>query len=232
MLGAAGFGEVGLGDLVVGGVEADAEAFGFSDLYDLTVKSHGWAQVIHTTANHLLWDPYLDKWISASKLSKNEHLKTSDGATVTVIGGTTPKVHDGWMCDLTVPGNNDHDFYVIPSGGYDVTGDVPVLVHSSPPGACSLTSAPDAPVINSKTVFTAKDGSFRIDLENQNPGEPGAGIHIQFMGRGADPAKYYYNSANGSWMTENGDALSSRIANQIPQSAINKAYQYLGLQVP
>jgi hypothetical protein len=23
-----------------------------------------------------------------------------------------PAVHDGWMWDLTVPGNNDHDFYV------------------------------------------------------------------------------------------------------------------------
>jgi hypothetical protein len=30
VLGAAGFGEVGLSDLVVGGVEADAESFGFS----------------------------------------------------------------------------------------------------------------------------------------------------------------------------------------------------------
>ena len=35
-----------------------------------------------------------------------------DGATVTVVGGTTPKLHDGWMWDLTVPGNNDHDFYI------------------------------------------------------------------------------------------------------------------------
>jgi hypothetical protein len=31
----------------------------------------------------------------------------------TADGGTTPKDHDGWMWDLTVPGNNDHDFYVI-----------------------------------------------------------------------------------------------------------------------
>jgi hypothetical protein len=29
-----------------------------------------------------------------------------------VVGGTTPKQHDGWMWDLTVPGNGDHDFYV------------------------------------------------------------------------------------------------------------------------
>jgi hypothetical protein len=34
---------------------------------------------------------------------------------VAVVGGAAPKVHDGWMWDLTVPGNNDHDFYVVPA---------------------------------------------------------------------------------------------------------------------
>jgi Novel toxin 17 len=29
-----------------------------------------------------------------------------------VVGGSVPPVRDGWMWDLTVPGNNDHDFYV------------------------------------------------------------------------------------------------------------------------
>ena len=38
-------------------------------------------------------------------------------------GGTTPKVHDGWMWDLTVPGNNDHDFYI-------KTAVTAVLVHN------------------------------------------------------------------------------------------------------
>jgi hypothetical protein len=38
-------------------------------------------------------------------------------------GGATPKVHEGWMWDLTVPGNNDHDFYV-------TAGIVTVLVHN------------------------------------------------------------------------------------------------------
>jgi len=42
---------------------------------------------------------------------------------VTVVAGTTPKQHDGWMWDLTVPGNNDHDFYVI-------AGTSGVLVHN------------------------------------------------------------------------------------------------------
>jgi Colicin E5 ribonuclease domain len=55
---------------------------------------------------------YLHHWVAANKISKDEHLKTPGGATVTVVGGTTPKQHDGLMWDLTVPGNNDHDFYV------------------------------------------------------------------------------------------------------------------------
>jgi len=42
---------------------------------------------------------------------------------VTVVGGTTPAEHDGWMWDLTVPGNNDHDFYV-------QAGSASVLVHN------------------------------------------------------------------------------------------------------
>jgi hypothetical protein len=84
-----------------------------TDLYNLTVKTAGGTEVIHTTSNHLFWDPYLDKWVSANKLSEGEHLKTPDGTLAVADGGTTPKVHDGWMWDLTVPGNNDHDFYVV-----------------------------------------------------------------------------------------------------------------------
>ena len=113
-----------------------------------------------------------------------------------------------------------------------VAGDTPVLVHNTPPGTCSITSAPSAPVINSKTVYTVRDGSFRVDIENQNPGEPGAGIHLQFMGRGADPAKYYYDPVGGDWVTEDGSALSSKIARQVPQSVINKAFKYFGLDSP
>jgi hypothetical protein len=40
------------------------------------------------------------------------HLKTPDGQSAVVVGGSVPAVRDGWMWDLTVPGNNDHDFYV------------------------------------------------------------------------------------------------------------------------
>ena len=84
---------------------------------------------------------YLHYWVSANKFSKNEHLLTADSTVATADGGTTPKVHDGWMWDLTVPGNNDHDFYVIAgNAGQSKNGDrayyglaevAAVLVHNS-----------------------------------------------------------------------------------------------------
>ncbi|WP_329138324.1 hypothetical protein OG552_30370 [Streptomyces sp. NBC_01476] len=87
-------------------------------------------------------------------------------------------------------------------------------------------------MINSKTVYTANDRSFRVDIENQNRGKPGAGIHLQFMGRGADPAKYYFDPASGKWQTESGDFLPSRVAKKVPQSAIDKAYKFFGMDAP
>ena len=56
--------------------------------------------------------PYLDKFIPANHLKSGTHLRTPNGQSAVVVGGSVPVVHDGWMWDLTVPGNNDHDFYV------------------------------------------------------------------------------------------------------------------------
>jgi hypothetical protein len=53
------------------------------------------------------------------------HLKTPDDQAAVVVGGSVPAAHDGWMWDLTVPGNNDHDFYVVVQAG-----DAAVLVHN------------------------------------------------------------------------------------------------------
>ena len=52
-------------------------------------------------------------WIPANHLKPGMHLKTPDGQSAVVVGGSVPADHDGWMWDLTVPGNNDHDFYVL-----------------------------------------------------------------------------------------------------------------------
>jgi hypothetical protein len=43
--------------------------------------------------------------------------------------GSTPKVRDGWMWDLTVPGNEDHDFFV-------TAGTTTVLVHNINSDGC------------------------------------------------------------------------------------------------
>ena len=102
-----------------------------TNLYDLTIKTGHRTQVIHTTSNHLFWDPYPHYgWIPANHLKQGMHLKTPDGQSAVVVGGSVPADHDGWMWDLTVPGNNDHDFYVAVAA-------TAVLVHN-----CAAPSTP------------------------------------------------------------------------------------------
>jgi hypothetical protein len=50
----------------------------------------------------------------------------ADGITASADGGTTPATHDGWMWDLTVLGEGDHDFYVAVGDGEDAAA---LLVH-------------------------------------------------------------------------------------------------------
>ena len=83
------------------------------DLYDLTVRLAGRTAVIDTTSNHLFWDPYLKRWVTAAKLKSGEHLKTPNGQDTVADGGSIPADHDGWMWDLTI--QDDHDFYVEPA---------------------------------------------------------------------------------------------------------------------
>jgi hypothetical protein len=203
-------------------VTAEIEGTGTKHLTTLTIQSEDGNTTLTSTDQHPYWSPDYHTWTNAEDLQPGHHLTTPNGTQVTVTAvhhhALPTAVHN-----LTV--EDDHTYYVL-------AGQTPVLVHNAPPGQCSITTSPDAPVINSKTVFTSRDRSFRIDIENQNPGQPGAGIHLQFMGRGADPNKYYYNPVDGSWMTENGDMLSPRISRQVPQNAINKAYQYFGMEAP
>jgi RHS repeat-associated protein len=84
-----------------------------TDLYDLSVKSSHGVAVLHTTASHLFWDPSQGKWVKAADLKHDEPLKTASGQAVIADGGTIPATRDGWMWDLTIPGNGDHDFYVV-----------------------------------------------------------------------------------------------------------------------
>jgi hypothetical protein len=57
--------------------------------------------------------------------------------------------HGGWMWDLTVPGNGDHDFYVlpVPTGSHRahhvLARNTPVLVHNGGPGCGELWIDPN-----------------------------------------------------------------------------------------
>lgn len=96
-----------------------------TDRYNLTIRAGHRAAVIHTTRNHLFWDLSRNKWVKAGSLRQGDHLRTPAHATVTVIGGRAPADAVGWMWDLSVPGGNDHDFYI------DVVNTA-VLVHNCP----------------------------------------------------------------------------------------------------
>ncbi len=102
-----------------------------TDLYNLTVKAGTRTAVIHTTSNHPFWIPAASgnggRWVKAGALRYGTRLRTTAGSTATVLSGQTPKVITGWMWDLTVPGNNDHDFYI-------ATVAADVLVHNCPSG--------------------------------------------------------------------------------------------------
>jgi hypothetical protein len=118
-----------------------------ADLCDLRIRDHGKTSVMYTTSSHLFWIPGGaggGRWAKAASLKYGTHLRTPDGSdTATVAGGWTPAVTAGWMWDLTIPGNNDHDFYVVPvtvdrttssNHTYHVgTGNTPVLVHNCSP---------------------------------------------------------------------------------------------------
>jgi hypothetical protein len=83
-----------------------------TDRYDLTVKtSHGTA-IIDTTGSHLFWNQTTRQWVKAAALRHGTYLRTPSGASVTVLSGTVPADTSGWMWDLSVPGGNDHDFYI------------------------------------------------------------------------------------------------------------------------
>jgi hypothetical protein len=99
-----------------------------TDLYDLKVKDGGKTAVIDTTSSHLFWVPgaggHGGRWVRAGALRYGTRLRTPSGRdTAVVTGGWVPRQSSGWMWDLTVPGNNDHDFYI------DTTA-APVIVHN------------------------------------------------------------------------------------------------------
>ena len=121
--------------------------------------------------------PSLNQWVRASDLQKGEHLKTANGVIAVADGGTTPKAHDGWMWDLTVPGNNDHDFYVVPTqadsdGGYPASTDdeAAVLVHNANV-PCGVTAYQVGTYRDLKAASNPVDGLY---IHHVPQGQPAA----------------------------------------------------------
>jgi hypothetical protein len=99
--------------------------------------------------------PSLNQWIPANHLKKGEKLKTANGTLATADGGSVPSVHVGWMWDLTIPGNGDHDFYVI-------AGNASVLVHNSNCGPGFAVSS-DGTVTNLADPSATRVGVPKLD---------------------------------------------------------------------
>jgi hypothetical protein len=105
--------------------------------------------------------------VAAAKLKKGERLESARGVIAVADGGTVPADHDGWMWDLTVPGNNDHDFYI----GTTVAA---VLAHNTD-GPCP--TAPNQMLQQVKMGHAPREVK-RVDTAN--PGTDDAQAHIHF----------------------------------------------------
>ena len=105
-----------------------------------------------------------------------------------VVGGTTPEVHDGWMWDLTVPGNNDHDFYV-------VTDETPVLVHN--------INCDDVRVSPMASDWATKGTRVHIGRNEVRVFPDGAG------GIGAEPIRLSTGTASASQVQDVLDCLAT-----------------------
>ena len=63
-----------------------------TNLYDLKVQSGKHIEIIHTTSNHLFWDPYPHYWVNAEQTtSKGSTSRRPTASQPTVVGGTVPK---------------------------------------------------------------------------------------------------------------------------------------------
>ena len=138
-----------------------------TDLYDLKIRDHGKTAVIDTNSNHLFWVPGTrtqgGRWIKAGARRYGTRLRTPSGSNATVVGGYVPRQHDGWMWDLTVPGNNDHDFYVDTSAAN-------ILVHNS----CGSTDG----VTDSSGYTWAVDNPDTSVLEPGEAWDPSQGTPV------------------------------------------------------
>jgi hypothetical protein len=142
-----------------------------SDLFDLKITDRGKTTVIRTTTNHPFWVPAVGgrpgQWVTAVDLKPGTRLRTPSGSnTAIAVVGWIPKQREGWMWDLTVPG--DHDFYVKTTAGS-------VLVHNltdayiPPPPQKILPGFPNAKYIGYRGGrATWQDGKYTLQWDYQH----------------------------------------------------------------
>ena len=206
-----------------------------TNLYDLKIRTEAGTSVIHTTSNHLFWAPYLDEFIPANRLKTGEHLKTPNGTLATADGGTTPKDHDDWMWDLTVPGNNDHDFYALPAqqGGhhsyYVEAGNAAVLVHNSncPIGSVIGPNGETLPLPEGAPGVPVNSGrGFAYDIPAGTRGLNSRVVQVRVM----DPVTtgpYQYPNGYVVYMNRTGQSV-----NPLTGQTVSRADPYNHIPIP
>jgi hypothetical protein len=206
-------------------VVATITSSGIKELVEVTVDIDGAdgdkTATVVATAEHPFWVDDQGRWLNADALTPGNDLLTADGERVEVLS-TERRTESHRVHNLTI--NGVHTYHV-------QAGTKSVLVHNTPPGGCGLTSNPNIASFESITVTPRNIKNYRIDVENPVPGKPGAAnIHIQFMGRGADPGKYYLNPETGNWIEKkSGEVLSKKQVRMIDQKYVDKALKMLGV---
>jgi hypothetical protein len=113
-----------------------------TDLLDVTITTSGANSVIHTTADHLIFDERNHHWTEAKDMRRGDHVRTANG-TVATVSSTATVAGSADMWDLTV--NSVHDFYVVvaPNEGILVHNEDETCTESGPQANVGSTAAED-----------------------------------------------------------------------------------------
>jgi len=179
-----------------------------------TSKTSHPIQIIHTTTSHLFWDPYPHYgWIPAKHLKPGMHLKTPNGQSAVVVGGSVPAVHEGWMWDLTVPGNNDHDFYVL---AVQASGHPHVL--SAIAESASILVHNDSCGPGEQYVYRAVKSDELEQIQSTRRYTNIPGQDVKYFSTTPEGAAQYAKAAYGAFPEEGAYTLTRGV---IPSSAIS-----------
>lgn len=184
-----------------------------TDMADVTVADdHDTQTVIRTTQNHPFWDATTSQWTRAANLHLGDHLKSTNTTTTVVVVGVRAVTQTNHRYNLTVA--DLHTYYVM-------AGNTPVLVHNEDGGMVGANGTQ----ITSSTVWLR--GSYRIDVENPNPGVRPGQMHFQDQATGA---KYLYNHDTGQFEGMP-NSLQKELDKKMPdyKKAIVKGNRFLGM---